>query len=104
MKISMKIGPQSTDTTKFQGFGMKLGGSASSSSRPQSAAAVAKAKAKAAASGGMSALFRESLDDDEDPSKKAGVPCWSKPTMEAVQAQRQAEVLQAADPTVFQYD
>lgn len=110
MKISMKLGPQSTDTTKFQGFGMKLGGGSTSSSsgpgRPQGLMASkgnAAAKAKAA-SGGVAALFRESLDDDDDPTKKAGVPIWSKPTVEAMQAQRHAEALQAVDPTVFQYD
>lgn len=106
MKISMKVGPQQTDTAKFQGFGMKLGGSASSSSAPGRlpSAAAAKAKAKAAASGGASALFRQSMEDDDDPNKKAGVPCWSKPTLEAVQAQKQAEALLAADATIFQYD
>lgn len=105
MKISMKIGPQQTDTSKFQGFGMKIGGSASSSTGPGRPGGLAKAKAKAAAAtGGMSALFRESMDDDDDKAKQSSVPTWSKPTVEAVQAQRQAEALLAQDPSVFQYD
>lgn len=119
MKISMKIGPQSTDTAKFQGFGMKMkvGGSATSSSsapgRPQGLQAVAAgssrssaaAKAKAAA-GGLSSLFRESMEEDESNEKKQarGVPVWSKPTVEAMQAQRQVDALAATDPNLFLYD
>lgn len=110
MKISMKLGPQQTDRSKFQGFGMKASGSAAASvstpggllaGGPSRGSAAAKAKA---APGGVTALFRESLDDDENRKKKSSVPAWSKPTMEAVQAQRQAEALQAEDPSVFQYD
>lgn len=110
----MKLGPERTQQGKFQGFGLKPaagaapGSSASSSSRAPTAPATrgsAASRAKAA-QGGITSLFRESLEDDEaDGGKKVrGLPTWSKPTAEAVQAQRQAEVLQAADPSVFQYD
>jgi len=113
MKISMKIGTQKTDTAKFGGFGMKIGGSTSAASaarpgglslpaaRPGSAAARAKA-----ASGGMSSAFREAMEDDEEQAaaQKMGVPQWSKPTLEAVAAQRHADKLLAEDATVFQYD
>jgi hypothetical protein len=106
MKISMKLGPERTDKSKFQGFGLKAPSSSTSSSTgvpatslPPKGSAAAKAKAKA---GGVAALFRESLDDDGP--KVSAVPVWNKPTMEMVQAQRKAEALQEEDPTVFQYD
>jgi len=112
----MKIGPQKTDTAKFSGFGMsmKAGGSAGSSApgRPQGNALAggmvrgsAAQKAKAA-SGGMASLFRETMDEPLDPvSKQAQATMqWSKPTLEAMKAQREAEALLAVDPTAFQYD
>lgn len=53
----------------------------------------------------MAALFRESLDDEDDPArKKAELPMWSKPSIEAKQSQRHAEELLKQDATVFQYD
>lgn len=108
MKINMKIAPQQTDRSKFQGFGMKVSGTSASSSSTGmmgggSARGPAAAKAKAAA-GGITSLFRESLDDDDAKKKKDSAPCWSKPTLEAVHAERHAAELQAADPSVFQYD
>jgi len=44
------------------------------------------------------------LEEDSEKGTAASAPSWSKPTVEAVHAQRQAEALQAEDPTVFQYD
>lgn len=112
MKISMNLGPQKTNTAGFKGFGMKMSGSASSSSapgRPQGPVAAGSSRSSAAAKakaafGGAAALFRESLEDDDETKKQSAAPVWSKPTVEAVQAQRQAEALVAVDPTVFQYD
>lgn len=49
-------------------------------------------------------MFQQSMDE-EDPSTSASAkPVWTKPTLEAVKAQRDAEELVAADPSVFQYD
>lgn len=94
----MKLGPERTDRGKFNGFGFAPPQGPRASAKPGSVVARA-------APGGVAALFRDSLEDDDGArGKKSGAPCWSKPTVEALQAQRQAEELQAIDPTVFQYD
>uniref|UniRef100_A0A7S4Q1V6 Nuclear speckle splicing regulatory protein 1 N-terminal domain-containing protein n=1 Tax=Alexandrium monilatum TaxID=311494 RepID=A0A7S4Q1V6_9DINO len=98
----MKSGPDKTNLSKFQGFGFKP--AAGSGPRPTQASAGAGTKtSKASPTGGVAALFRSSLEEN-DHKKAASAPSWSKPTIEAKQAQRQAEAMQAQDPTVFQYD
>lgn len=104
--MKMKTAPEQTDTSKFSGFSMKAASSSSAPGRPQTSGVIkgtAAAKAKAA-TGGMSSLFRESMEDEGKQNKVAGLPMWSKPTMEAVKAQKEADLLQIMDPTVFQYD
>lgn len=107
--MKMNLGPQKTEVGKFGGFsfGVKPGGT----SRPGSPAAsrpLAPPRrpggAKPAAGSAVSALFAESVDHDERSGRSAGLPTWNKITPEAVAAQRIAESLQAADPSVFQYD
>jgi len=113
------MGPQKTDLKGFKGFGfgakpgtgpqkpgsgfggLKLG----AASRPGAPVSVtpAKAKAKAKASS-VSALFQESMDVEEAKGPDGGKPTWDQMTPEGTQAQRNAEALQAEDPTVFQYD
>jgi len=104
--MKMKTAPQQTDTSKFGGFSMKTASSSSAPGRPQGSGVIkgtAAAKAKAA-SGGMSSLFRDSMEDEGKQNKVAGLPMWSKPTMEAVKAQKEADLIQMMDPTAFQYD
>eukprot|EP00440_Ansanella_granifera_P056900 gb/GFBE01061680.1/.p1 GENE.gb/GFBE01061680.1/~~gb/GFBE01061680.1/.p1 ORF type:complete len:358 (+),score=136.44 gb/GFBE01061680.1/:1-1074(+) len=113
------IGQQKTNLGGFKGFGfgakptgnapgaqktggfggMKLGGGVSRPGAPTKPPAQAKAK-----SSGVSALFKASMDDEEEQGATTAVPSWSKLTPEAAQAQKQAEALMAEDPSVFQYD
>jgi len=99
----MNRGPQRTNLSKFQGFGFGFkpsGGSApASSTKP-----VARPGAPAKATGNVAALFRDSLEHDSNGGATTSLPSWSKPSIEAVQARRQAEILQTEDPTIFQYD
>lgn len=99
----MKIGPERTNTSKFQGFGFSA-----RPAGPGAAAAPRKAAAgrgrPAAAVGGVAALFRATLEDDTASSAVPSLLPGSKPTHEALQAQRQADELLAQDPSIFQYD
>jgi len=116
------MGPQKTDLKGFKGFGFgaKPGGPGGSGQKPAGSgfgglklgavsrpgapvsATPAKAKAKAKASG-VSALFQESMDKEEEKGS-GNIPSWDKITPEAAQAHRNAEALMAEDPSVFQYD
>eukprot|EP00928_Gymnodinium_smaydae_P064657 TRINITY_DN4793_c0_g1_i1.p1 TRINITY_DN4793_c0_g1~~TRINITY_DN4793_c0_g1_i1.p1 ORF type:complete len:409 (-),score=137.04 TRINITY_DN4793_c0_g1_i1:58-1284(-) len=129
----MKSGPQRTNVGGFKGFGFGLqagtsrpgapvaarapgakppsagasvfsAASATAAASRASASAASAAGAKRAGSSGVAALFKEALEDDTTGGKAKGLPNWGKPTIEAIQAQRQAEALQAADPSIFQYD
>lgn len=101
------LGPQKTNVGSFKGFGFaaKPGTASKPATGGFSIAAkpgLPKAKAKTPV---VSALFQESMEQDETTSTGvAGLPSWSKLTPEAAQAQRNAEALQAEDPSVFQYD
>lgn len=91
--------PKKTDLKGFKGFGF-------GSAKPGAAggAGVARTpKPQAKATGGVAALFAESMDREEK-EKKSTLPSWSKMTPEAAQAQKHAEAMMSEDPTVFQYD
>lgn len=107
----MKCGPDKTNLSKFQGFGFGLGhpptGAASGSAPKRPPAARRTGSATQASVGGVSALFRESLDEEDAKAAPGGLgalPPWSKVTAEAKQAERQAAALREEDPTIFQYD
>jgi len=101
------LGPQKTNVGGFKGFGFAakpgttskpVTGGFSMAAKP----GLPKAKAKTPV---VSALFQESMEQDETTTTGvSGLPSWSKLTPEARQAQRAAESLQAEDPSVFQYD
>jgi hypothetical protein len=109
----MKTGPEKTDVGGFKGFGF---GIKSGTSRPGAPTAVTPAARSGAAgrvgnvrtspgsASKVSTLFAESVDHEEKSGKSAGIPSYSKLSHEALQAQRNAEALQAADPTIFQFD
>mmetsp|Transcript_58830 Transcript_58830/g.164278 ORF Transcript_58830/g.164278 Transcript_58830/m.164278 type:complete len:351 (-) Transcript_58830:129-1181(-) len=100
----LRTGPEKTNVSQFKGFGFGAGTSrpgAPTASRPPSAAARARGQQ---AKAGVSSLFAESLEHDEDTGKARGLPLWAKPSAETLQAQRAAETLAAQDPSIFQYD
>mmetsp|Transcript_37854 Transcript_37854/g.97933 ORF Transcript_37854/g.97933 Transcript_37854/m.97933 type:complete len:375 (-) Transcript_37854:110-1234(-) len=102
-------GPPKTGAFKGFGFGAKPAGpSKAAGARPAGLSLPArKPTAKAAAAGGVTGLFKESLDGEEDDGsrkQKNGLPAWAKPSEKALHAQKMAESLQAEDPSVFQYD
>jgi len=101
------MGPDRTDRSKFSGFGMKIGSGnpGSSVGTPGGLQLPKRAGAKPGKpASSVSAMFMESMDRDDEAASKPVGPSWGKLTPEAMQAQRKALELQAADPSVFQYD
>jgi len=99
-------GPAKTNLGGFKGFGLgaKKDGASGGLQAPKPKPGLnARKPGASSSSSGVSSLFAESLED-EGKRKPSATPSWSKPTVEAVKAQRDAEVLLAQDPTVFQYD
>lgn len=103
----MKLGPEKTGA--FKG-GFSFGAAKAKAKAGPGAGfsfGAAKPKAAAAASGGVPALFQQSMDEEEDdPTKKRGKapPSWATKTEQSKKAERLAAELVAEDPTVFQYD
>lgn len=108
----MNAGPSRTDLSGFRGFSLaaKPGtGAKGASGRPAGGLVAASSRpapqgTKTHGQRGVAALFAESAKASPEAEASAAAPSWSKLSIEAVQAQRHAETLQADDPSVFQYD
>lgn len=109
----MQSGPQKTDTSKFKGLSFGLGKPVAGTTPGAKAkpapglnvfAGGGASKSTPASTSKVASLFQASMDDESAGGSRSSLPNWSKPTAEAIKAQRHAEVMMASDPTVFQYD